>query len=36
MRRQMKTLNRFHPQGAFLGRMPHTRHRCPVRGDHSE
>jgi len=22
MRRQMKTLNRFHPQGAFLGRMP--------------
>nr|DAV17899.1 MAG TPA: hypothetical protein [Caudoviricetes sp.] len=36
MRRQMKTLDRFHPQGAFLGRMPHTRHRCPVRGGHSE
>lgn len=36
MRHQMKTLDRFHTQGAFLGRMPHTRHRCPVRGDHSE
>nr|DAU51374.1 MAG TPA: hypothetical protein [Caudoviricetes sp.] len=32
----MKTLNRFRPQGTLSGLMPHTRHRCPVRGDHSE